>query len=161
MDGGQQQDQNKRAGVYYLGDSIGGYVISAIEEKRVVLDYKGEEVILTLSEGKTPARGDYTPLEKASEPPASTKAKAGGQKEKPKKSGKGKYSTEPSAPVNSPIMSPEETEEVMEKSREILDDIKKNKGDVDQAAIDAKKEELRKLLMEKLEKQQEQDKEVR
>jgi hypothetical protein len=155
MDGVQEQDNNRRAGVYYLGDSIGGYVLSAIEEKRVILDYQGEKVTLTLSEGKEATTGEVTPLEEKKPGPATPpQQKAGGQGEKRKKSGTKKFSTEPVAPVDSPIMSPEEAEEVVEKSREILEDIKKNKGDVDQAAIDAKKEELRKLLMEKLEKQQ-------
>ena len=156
MEGEQQQDKNKRAGVYYLGDSIGGYVISAIEEKRVVLDYKGEEVILTLSEGKKTTRGDYTPLEKASEPPASgklTPRAEKGDREKP--------DSAPKAEIKSPIMSPEEAEEIVEYSKEILEDIEQGGENVDQGAIDLKKEELRKMFMEKLERAEETNKEVR
>ena len=156
----QQQDKNKRAGVYYLGDSIGGYVISAIEEKRVVLDYKGEKVILTLSEGKKTTRGDYTPLEKTSVAPTSEKRKPQVKKGTPGKEDRGKADSAPKAEIKSPIMSPEEAGEIVEFSQEILDDMQKGGEDVDQAAIDAKKEELRKMFMEKLERSQETGKET-
>ena len=161
MEGAQQQDKNKRAGVYYLGDSIGGYVISAIEEKRVVLDYKGEEVILTLSEGKKTTRGDYTPLEKASEPPASGKLTPRAEEGAPEKQDREKPGSEPKAEIKSPIMSPEEAEEIVEYSKEILKDIEQGGENVDQGAIDLKKEELRKMFMEKLERAEETNKEMR
>jgi hypothetical protein len=156
----QQQDKNKRAGVYYLGDSLGGYVISAIEEKRVVLDYKGEEVILTLSEGKKTTRGDSTPLEKTSAPPASEKLKPRAEEGAPEKKDREKPGSVPKAEIKSPIMSPEEAGEIVEFSQEILDDMQKGGEDVDQAAIDAKKEELRKMFLEKLERAEETNKEV-
>jgi len=161
MDGAQQQDKNKRAGVYYLGDSLGGYVISAIEEKRVVLDYKGEEVILTLSEGKATTRGDYTPLEAGSEPPASEKLKPRAEEGAPEKEDREKPGSAPKAEITSPIMSPEEADEIVEYSKEILKDIEQGGENVDQAAIDAKKEELRKMFIEKLERAEETNKEVR
>jgi len=157
MEGAQQQDKNKRAGVYYLGDSLGGYVITAIEEKRVVLDYNGEEVILTLSEGKTTPRGDYTPLEEASEPGASEKGKPGAEKKQERE----KPGSAPKAEIKSPIMSPEEAEEIVEYSKEILDDIEQGGENVDQQAIDAKKEELRKMFLEKLERAEKPGEEVR
>jgi hypothetical protein len=157
MDGAQEQDKNKRAGVYYLGDSLGGYVISAIEEKRVVLDYNGEEVILTLSEGKTTNRGDYTPLE---EPPASAKEKSREKAGAPKKQDGEKPGSAPKAVIKSPIMSPEEAEEIVEYSKEILEDIEAGGENVDQRAIDLKKEELRKMFMEKLERAEETGKET-
>jgi len=156
----QQQDKNKRAGVYYLGDSLGGYVISAIEEKRVVLDYKGEKVILTLSEGKKTTRGDYTPLEKKSVPPTSGKRRPQVKEGTPGKEDREKADSAPKAEIKSPIMSPEEAGEIVEFSQEILDDMQKGGEDVDQAAIDAKKEELRKMFMEKLERSQETGKET-
>ena len=53
----------KKAELYALGDYIGGYVISSIEAKRIVLDYYGEKVTLYLHEGKEPTKGDVTPLE--------------------------------------------------------------------------------------------------
>lgn len=161
MDGGQQQDKNKRAGVYYLGDSLGGYVISAIEEKRVVLDYKGEEVILTLSEGKKTTPGEYTPLEKAAEPPASGKLRPRTEEGAPGKEDLEKPGAAPKAEIKSPIMSPEEAEEIVEYSKEILKDIEQGGENVDQEAIDLKKEELRKMFIEKLERAEEENKEVR
>lgn len=156
-DKSQNQKRNKKAGVYSLGDSIGGYVISVIEEKRVVLDYQGEKVTLTLRKGKGPATGDVTTLEEEEpEPTKSSQRKVGVQEEKRKKSG-----SEPAAPMKSLIMSPEEAEEIVEFSEEILEDIRKSKGEVDRAAIDEKKEELKKRLMEKLEGKQDTGKEVR
>jgi hypothetical protein len=159
---GQQQDKNKRAGVYSLGDSIAGYVISAIEEKRVVLDYHGEKVTLTLREGKEPARGDYTPLEEEKpEPPVPAKRKPRVEEETPGKQDRKKPGSVPKAGIKSPIMSPEEAEEIVEFSKEILEDIEKGGKDVDQEAIEEKKEELRKRLIEKLERMEKTDKEVR
>ena len=49
--------------LYSLGDYIGGYIVSAIEEKRVVLDYFGETLTLNLQDGKEPTKGDVTPLD--------------------------------------------------------------------------------------------------
>ena len=151
MDGGKK----RRAGVYYLGDDIGGFVISAIEEKRVVLDYKGEEVILTLSEGKTTSREDYTPLDEASgqrKPPVISGGPEKGEREKP--------GSEPTPEITSPIMSPEEAEEIVEYSKEILHDIEQGGENADQAEIDAKKEVLKKMFMEKLERAEEERKEA-
>lgn len=145
MDEAQKQDGNKRAGVYYLGDSLGGYVITAIEEKRVVLDYCGEKVTLTLREGKKPAQGDVTPLEEAT---------AGQQERAPEREDRRDLSAVPNTPVTSPIMSQEEAEEIVEFSREILDDMQKGGQDSDHEAIEEKKEELRKMFMEKLESTQ-------
>jgi len=54
---------DKKAELYALGDYIGGYVISSIKEKRVVLDYYGEKVTLYLHEGKEPTKGEVTPLD--------------------------------------------------------------------------------------------------
>ncbi len=58
-------------------------------------------------------------------------------------------------------MSPEEAEEIVEYSKEILKDIEQGGENVDQGAIDLKKEELRKMFMEKLERAEETNKEVR
>ncbi len=49
--------------LYSLGDYIGGYIVSEIEEKRVVLDYFGETLTLNLQNGKEPTKGDVTPLD--------------------------------------------------------------------------------------------------
>jgi len=65
----QEAAGGKKNEIYSLGDYIGGYVISAIEEKKVVLDYYGEKVTLNLHEGKEAAKGDYTPIEVSSPPP--------------------------------------------------------------------------------------------
>ena len=153
-DKGQQQDKNKRAGIYSLGDSIGSYVISAIEEKKVVLDYHGEKVILTLREGKESTQGDYTPLEEEkSEPPAPAKRKPRVKEGTPEKQDMEKPGSVPKAAVRrSLIMSPEEEEEIVRFSKEILEDIKEGGADVDQEAIEGKKEELKKRLLEKLER---------
>jgi hypothetical protein len=124
-----------------------------------VLDYKGEKVVLTLSEGKKTTRGDYTPLEKKSVAPTSEKRRPQ-VKEGTGKEDREKADSAPKAEIKSPIMSPEEAGEIVEFSQEILDDMQKGGEDVDQADIDAKKEELRKMFMEKLERSQETGKET-
>lgn len=152
-DKGQQQDKNKRAGIYSLGDSIGSYVISAIEKRKVVLDYHGEKAILTLREGKESTRGDYTPLEEEkSEPPASAKRNPRVKEGTPEKQDREKPGSVPKAARRSLIMSPEEEEEIVRFSKEILEDIQEGGTDVDQEAIEGKKEELKKRLLEKLER---------
>ena len=57
-------------------------------------------------------------------------------------------------------MSPEEADEIVEYSKEILEDIEQGGENVDQGAIDLKKEELRKMFMEKLERAEETGKET-
>ena len=138
--------EQKRAGVYYLGDAIGDYVLSAIEEKRVIFDYHGEKVTLTLSEGKAAGRGDYTPLEGEKSTPAKQKSRV--KKGAPEK----KSDTEPAPEITSPIMSPEEAEEIVEFSKEILEDMGEDGQNVDQKTIEEKKEELRKMFLEKLDR---------
>ena len=48
--------KDKKSELYSLGDYIGGYVLAAIDEKRVVLDYYGEKETLYLHEGKEPPK---------------------------------------------------------------------------------------------------------
>ncbi len=69
-----EEPAGKKNEIYSLGDYIGGYVISAIEEKKVVLDYYGEKVTLNLHEGKEAAKGDYTPIEDSTGFPAARTA---------------------------------------------------------------------------------------
>jgi len=161
-DKGQQQDKSKRAGIYSLGDSIGSYVISAIEKKKVVLDYHGEKAILTLRKGTDSTRGDYTsPEEEKSEPSAPAKRKPRVKEGTPEKQDREKPGSVPKTAVKSPIMSSEEAEGIVAFSEEILEDIQEGGTDKDQKAIEEKKEELRKRLLEKLEQREQTDQQVR
>ena len=142
----EDSQTQKRAGVYYLGDAIGDYVLSAIEEKRVIFDYHGEKVTLTLSEGKAAGQGEYTPLE--GEKPTPAKKKSPVKKGTPEK----KSDAASKGEITSPIMSPEEAEEIVEFSKEILEDMGEDGQNMDQKTLDEKKEELRKMFMEKLDR---------
>ena len=134
-----------------MGDSIDGYVISAIEEKRVVLDYYGEKLTLNLHEAKESAKEDIIPLDEAK--PEQTKS----EKQKPPLKEESsaiqdmqKSSAIPEALPKSPVMPSEDTE-IVEFSQKILDKMKERESDLDQETIKEMKEKLREQFMEKLE----------
>ena len=145
----------KKTELYSLGDYMGGYIVSAIEEKRVVLDFYGEKVTLNLHEGKEPTKGDFTPLEeekpKAKSRPKSKKRKAGDKrKSSRKKVTKTKHSsgeiTKALAKAN--IMSQESMKKVLEFNKEIMEELKESGGTMNQAAIKEKVENFRERFME-------------
>ena len=148
----------KKADLYALGDYIGGYVISSIEAKRIVLDYYGEEEILYLHEGKEPTRGEVTPLEE--EKPRRTTKKTDRKpikdrvqknkdlrkqaKEMEEQLAAGEV---PEALANSPFMSQDNMKKLLDFNKEIMADLKESGGDLDQSAIKDKVEQFRDRFM--------------
>jgi hypothetical protein len=159
----EQDTADKKKEVYALGDSIGGYVISAIEEKKVVLDYYGEKVTLNLHEGKETAKGDFTPIEEARGPSSQA---PGGIAPKPLKQRvqeqleqkKVKEDMEeqlaageiPEALANSPFMSQENMKKLLDFNKEIMGELKDSGGNMDQSAIKDKVEKFRDRFMEEM-----------
>jgi len=156
----------KKNEIYSLGDYIGGYVISAIEEKKVVLDYYGEKVTLNLHEGKEKAKGDFTPIEETRPPAPQAPQPAAGQSAKPLKQRvqeqqeqkKIKEEMEdqlaagqiPEALANSPFMSQDNMKKLLDFNKEIMDDLKDGGGNMDQYAIKERVEKFRDRFMEEM-----------
>lgn len=153
---------DKKAELYALGDYLGGYVISKIEEKRVVLDYYGEEEVLYLHEGKEPTRGEVTPLE-VEKPRKTTPKKADRKsvrdraqrnqdlrrqaKEMEEQLASGEI---PEALADSPFMSQENMKKLLDFNKEIMSDLKESGGELDQAAIKDKVEQFRERFMNEM-----------
>lgn len=158
----------KKSEIYSLGDYIGGYVISAIEEKKVVLDYYGEKVTLNLHEGKEAAKGDFTPIEvsppsppppQQTTPPPAAPAKPLKQRvQEQQEQRKAKQEMEdklaagqiPEALANSPFMSQENMKKLLDFNKEIMDDLKESGGSMDQYAIKERVEKFRERFMEEM-----------
>ena len=151
----------KKAELYALGDYIGGYVISSIEAKRIVLDYYGEEEILYLHEGKEPTRGEVTPLE-VEKPKRTTKKKDRKpvrdrvKKDRDLKKQAKKMEEQlaagevPEALANSPFMSQDNMKKLLDFNKEIMADLKESGGDLDQSAIKDKVEQFRDRFMNEM-----------
>ena len=165
----EAQPAGKKNEIYALGDYIGGYVISAIEEKKVVLDYYGEKVALNLHEGKEGAKGDFTPIETAPPPPpppppppappAATPAKPLKQRvqeQEDQKKAKEEMEDQlaagqiPEALANSPFMSQENMKKLLDFNKEIMDELKESGGNMDQHAIKDRVEKFRDRFMEEM-----------
>jgi len=158
---------DKKAELYALGDYIGGYVISSIKEKRVVLDYYGEKVTLYLHEGKEPTSGDVTPLEdERPQPKTRAKAKARPKpkvksaaqrvQEQQQKTAAEKMTEQlaegqiPEALANSPFMSQENMKKLLDFNKEVMEELKESGGELDQAAIKDKVEKFRERFMDNM-----------
>ena len=157
----EEDTADKKKEVYALGDSIGGYVISAIEEKKVVLDYYGEKVTLNLHEGKETVKGDFTPIETAPppQPPGVTPPKPLKQRvQEQQEQRKVKEEMEeqlaageiPEALANSPFMSQENMKKLLDFNKEIMGELKDSGGNMDQSAIKDKVEKFRDRFMEEM-----------
>jgi len=144
------RNRNKKAELYSLGDYMGGYVISAIDAKRVVLDYYGEKVMLYLHEGKEPTKGDVTPLYE--EKPRPAKRKGRPKKAKPKSPTRSKLTSSkiPEALAKSPFMSEKNMKKVLEFNKEIMEELKESGGTLDQEAVKEKVEKFRDRFMEEM-----------
>ena len=151
----------KKAELYALGDYIGGYVISSIEAKRIVLDYYGEEEILYLHEGKEPTRGDVTPLEvekprRTTKKPDRKPVKERVQKNQDLRKQAKKMEEQlaagevPEALANSPFMSQDNMKKLLDFNKEIMADLKESGGDLDQSAIKDKVEQFRDRFMSEM-----------
>lgn len=157
-----KEPTGKKNEIYSLGDYIGGYVISAIEEKKVVLDYYGEKVPLNLHEGKEGAKGDFTPIEAAPPPPqpaASQPAKPLKQRvqeQQDQKKAKEEMEDQlaagqiPEALANSPFMSQDNMKNLLDFNKEIMDELKDSGGNMDQYAIKDRVEKFRDRFMEEM-----------
>lgn len=148
--------KGKKAELYSPGDYIGGYILSKIEEKKVVLDYLGETVTLNLHDGKEPTKGDVTPLDVKKPKPKSKPAKKPKSKSKKqriitqrqvrameKKFAAGKIPEE-----LAPFMSQENMKKLVEFNKEIMAELKESGGTLDQAAIKEKVEEFREKFIQ-------------
>ncbi len=158
---GSKGQSGKKAELYALGDYIGGYVISSIEAKRIVLDYYGEEEILYLHEGKEPTRGDVTPLEvekprRTTKKPAQKPVKDRVQKNQDLRKQAKEMEEQlaagevPEALANSPFMSQDNMKKLLDFNKEIMSDLKESGGDLDQSAIKDKVEQFRDRFMSEM-----------
>ena len=143
---------NRKAELYSLGDYIGGYVLSSIDAKRVVLDYYGEKTTLYLHEGKEPTKGDVTPLHEEKPRQKKAKPKQKTKKGKPKSPTKNKLASGniPEALAKSPFMSEDNMKKVLDFNKEIMEELKESGGDLDQEAVKEKVEKFRDRFMEEM-----------
>ena len=143
---------NRKAELYSLGDYLGGYVVSSIDAKRVVLDYYGEKTTLYLHEGKEPTKGDVTPLHEEKPRPKKAKSKQKTKKGKPKSPTKNKLASGniPEALAKSPFMSEGNMKKVLDFNKEIMEELKESGGDLDQEAVKEKVEKFRDRFMEEM-----------
>ena len=155
----KKKGNDKKNEIYSLGDYVGGYVVSAIDEKKVVLDYYGEKVTLYLHEGKESTTEDLPPPpKKRPKPkPKKNKSKAAKKKRKDKTKdmlGSGKI---PEALAKSPFLSEENMKKVLEFNKQIMEEMKETGGDLDQEGIKEKVEKFREQFMDEMEKMEEID----
>ena len=149
---------DKKSELFALGDYIGGYVISSIEEKRVVLDYYGEKVTLYLHEGKEPTKGEVTPLpQERPQPAAKPRPKPAERKVNQMQEAERKKMEEqlaagniPEALANSPFMSQENMKKLLEFNKEVMEELKDSGGELDQEAIKDKVEMFRERFMSEM-----------
>ena len=142
----RNKSQKKKAELYSLGDYIGGYVVSSIDAKRVVLDYYGEKTTLYLHEGKEPTKGDVTPIEEEKPRPRKPKPRQKTKKGKPKSP----KQNIPEALAKSPFMSEENMKKVLDFNKEIMEELKESGGNLDQEAVKEKVEKFRDRFMEEM-----------
>lgn len=147
-----RKKNNRKAELYSLGDYIGGYVVSSIDAKRVVLDYYGEKTTLYLHEGKEPTKGEVTPIEEEKPRPRKPKPTQKTKKEKPKRPKKNELASSniPEALAKSPFMSEENMKKVLDFNKEIMEELKESGGTLDQEAVKEKVEKFRERFMEEM-----------
>jgi len=147
--------------LYSLGDYIGGYIVTEIEEKRVVLDYFGETLTLNLQDGKEPTKGDVTPLDvkkpipkrKPKIKPKSTAKKQGVSAWRQKKAIEKKLASGkiPEKLANNPFMSQEKLKQLLEFNKDVMSELKESGGTLDEAAIKEKVEIFKERFMNRME----------
>jgi hypothetical protein len=141
--------KDKKSELYSLGDYIGGYILAAIDEKRVVLDYYGAKVTLYLHEGKEPPK-DLPP------PPPEEKPKPKTARKKVKKKDKNAMKKSlaagniPEALAKSPFMSEDNMKKILEFNKEIMEELKGTGGNLDQEKMKEKVEQFRERFMEEM-----------
>lgn len=149
----KKKDKVKGNEIYSLGDYVGGYIVSAIDEKKVELDYYGDKLTLYLHEGKESTKENLLPHPPEEKPkPKKSKPK---EKKKEKKDsmqellGSGKI---PEALAKSPFMSEDNMKKILEFNKEIMDEMKDSGGNLDQESIKEKVEKFREKFMGEMEK---------
>ena len=145
----KKKGKDKKNEIYSLGDYVGGYVLSAIDEKKVVLDYYGEKVTLYLHEGKESTTEDLPPPPKKRPKPKPKKSKSKAAKKK------GKI---PEALAKSPFLSEENMKKVLEFNKQIMEEMKESGGDLDEGGLKEKVEKFREQFMDEMEKMEEREK---
>lgn len=149
----QAKKEEKRTNIYSLGDYIGGYVISAIDEKRVVLDYYGEKVTLSLHEGKEnsklsslqPLPPEEKPKSEPPKPKQEAKQEQKNQMQEMLASGK-----IPEALAKSPFLSEDNMKKILEFNKEVMEEMKGSGGTLDQESIKDKVEQFREKFMDQM-----------
>ena len=153
---GRRNRKAKKTKLYSPGDYMGGYIISAIDEGRVILDFYGEKEILYLHEGKE------SPEMNTSSSPAETHTKKITKKQKAelkKKASKMqamlKSGKIPEALAKSPYFSKETLKKVLEFNKDIMEEVRESGGNLDQEAIKEKVEQFRDQFMAKMKEMKE------
>jgi hypothetical protein len=153
----KKKGKDKKNEIYSLGDYVGGYVVSAIDEKKVVLDYYGEKVTLYLHEGKESTTEDLPPPPKKRPKPKPKKNKSKAAKKKRKGDTKDMLSSGkiPEALAKSPFLSEENMKKVLEFNKQIMEEMKESGGDLDEGGLKEKVEKFREQFMDEMEKMEE------
>ncbi len=155
----KKKGNDKKNEIYSLGDYVGGYVVSAIDEKKVVLDYYGEKVTLYLHEGKESTTEDLPPPPKKRPKPKPKKSKSKVAKKKRKDNTEDMLSSGkiPEALAKSPFLSEENMKKVLEFNKQIMEEMKESGGDLDEGGLKEKVEKFREQFMDEMEKMEEID----
>jgi type II secretory pathway component PulC len=148
----KSKKKDKKTEIYSLGDYVGGYVISAIDEKRVILDYYGEKLTLYLHEGKETAKVDIPPPPEEKPKPKKIKGKKEKKGKKDKRDDPFDSSKIPEALAKSPFMSEENMKKILEFNKEIMEEMKESGGTLDQEGIKDKVEKFREKFMDEIDK---------
>jgi len=152
----KKKGKAKKNEIYALGDYVGGYVVSAIDEKKVVLDYYGEKVTLYLHEGKESTTEDLPPPKKRPKPkPKKNKSKAAKKKRKGDTKDMLSSGKIPEALAKSPFLSEENMKKVLEFNKQIMEEMKESGGDLDEGGLKEKVEKFREQFMDEMEKMEE------
>jgi len=156
---GRRNRKAKQTKLYSPGDYIGGYIISAIDEGRVVLDFYGEKETLYLHEGKENPKINTlpSPVEKP-KPKILKKQKTKMEKMASKMKAMLKSGKILEALAKSPFMSLEnlkKMKKILKFNKEIMEEIKESGGDLDSEALKEKVEKFREQFMAKMEEMRE------
>lgn len=148
----KSRKKDEKTEIYSLGDYIGGYVVAAIDEKRVVLDYYGEKLTLYLHEGKESTKEDFTSISegKPKSMPKPIKKKAEKKEKKNKMQDMLTSGKIPEALAKSPFMSEENMRKILEFNKEIMEEMKESGGTLDQESIKEKVEKFRERFMDEI-----------
>lgn len=156
----RSQSRRKRvrtkAKLYRPGDYLGSYVVSAIDEKKVELDYYGYKEILYLHEGKQPPKGDYTPLGVSQpRPKAAPKQKPVSEKLKKMQEQKRQKMERELAAGKAPaelahVMSPDQLRKLLKFNQDLMKELRQSGGEIDHYEINKRIETFRERFLESM-----------